>query len=77
MKKTINQNRLSYIGSMIRGFRFGGGLSQNELADLSGTHVNTIKRLENNKCNVTLCNLYKIADGLEIDIRDLLLPDDD
>lgn len=76
MVNSINKKRFSFIGSMIREYRFCRGLSQFELANLSDIHVNTLKRIENSKGNVTIVKLFQLADALELDIRDLL-PDDD
>ena len=47
------------------------GLSQEELAEKAGLHRTYIGMIERAEKNITLCNIEKIANALEIAIRDL------
>ena len=46
------------------------GITQQDLADISGVGVRTIKDIETNKGNPSLQTLFKIADalGMELDL---------
>lgn len=51
-----------FFGSIIRDTRIKKGLSQNELATLSGTSKTYISRIENNLIEPELSTLYKIVE---------------
>ena len=72
MKKTKEHlTMLEEMGNLARNWRIGEGMTRKELFRLSGVHMNTIKRLEDGE-NITILNLKKIADGLGVDLSDLL-----
>ncbi len=51
------------------------GLTQKQLAELSGVNIRQIQRIENGESNIeniTLKNAAALADALKIEIRDLL-----
>lgn len=59
------------FGKKVRGFRKEKGLSQEQLAfkaDLHRTYIGMIERAEK---NITLVNIEKIANALEVDIKEL------
>lgn len=56
-----NKNRF-YFGSVIKETRIKRGLSQQELAALSGTSKTYISRVENNQIEPELSTLYKIVE---------------
>ena len=59
------------LNENIKAIRKSKGLSQEELsfkADLHRTYIGMIERAEK---NITLTNIEKIANALEIDIKDL------
>jgi DNA-binding XRE family transcriptional regulator len=56
-----NKNRF-YFGSVIKEARIKKGLSQQELAALSGTSKTYISRVENNQIEPELSTLYKIVE---------------
>lgn len=65
------QNILKKFGERIREIRKEKGLSQEELAhkaDLHRTYIGMIERAEK---NITLVNIEKIANALEISIKDI------
>ena len=49
-------------------------IKQKDLAKVLNKNVNTIARICGNKSQPTLAHLYKIADALRVDVRDLLVP---
>ena len=58
----------------LRRLRVTAGLSQEELADRAGLHRTYISSVERAQRNVSLENLFKIAQGLEVSAQDLLNP---
>ncbi len=49
-------------------------IKQKDLAEMVGKRENTINRICGNKSQPTLAHLYEIADALQVDVRDLLVP---
>lgn len=69
------QNILIQFGKQVRKIRKEKGLSQEELAykaDLHRTYIGMIERAEK---NITLINIEKIANALEINIKELFSED--
>jgi transcriptional regulator with XRE-family HTH domain len=65
------------FGEKVRETRKDKGLSQEELAhkaDLHRTYIGMIERAEK---NITLINIEKIANALNIDIKELLVINDE
>lgn len=61
------------IGENIRSYRHKYGLTQENLADLSGLSINFISRLERtDDQNVSLKSLLKIASAFHIDVSELV-----
>lgn len=50
------------------------GISQTELANRLGKTFNMVNLYATNKVQPPISVLYRIADILEVDVRDLLLP---
>lgn len=68
----LKQNILIKFGEKVREIRKEKGLSQEELAhkaDLHRTYIGMIERAEK---NITLINIEKIANALEVSIETLL-----
>ncbi|PJA53295.1 MAG: transcriptional regulator [Candidatus Marinimicrobia bacterium CG_4_9_14_3_um_filter_48_9] len=66
------QNILIKFGDRVREIRKEKGLSQEELAhkaDLHRTYIGMIERAEK---NITLINIEKIANALEVNIKELI-----
>lgn len=60
------------IGRLIRETRMKTGLTQQELAVMSGTTRNYISRIENDRSDIELATLYKIIEtglGKQLEIR--------
>lgn len=63
---------LLFFGTNVRKFRVKKGLSQEQLAHLSDLHRTYIGMIERAEKNITLINIEKIANALEVDIKELL-----
>ena len=60
------------VGNLIKESRLKSGLTQQELAVMSGTSRNYISRIENDKSDIELATLRKIIEtglGKKLDIR--------
>ena len=69
---TIKRDILIRFGKKVREIRIEKGLSQEQLsfsADLHRTYIGLIERAEK---NITLVNIEKIANALDININDLM-----
>src|SRR4051794_8676689 len=60
------------VGTKISKARRKLGLSQAQLAEMSGTQVSTVFSAENGAQNLSLKTLQKLAEALKVDMRDLL-----
>ena len=65
------QNILIKFGERVRETRKDKGLSQEELAHKANLHRTYIGMIERAEKNITLINIEKIANALEIRINDL------
>lgn len=63
---------LKKFGDKVRDFRKQRNLSQEELADKAGLHRTYIGMIERAEKNITLLNIEKIANSLEVEISELL-----
>ena len=63
---------LTLFGHNVQKYRKIQGLSQEKLAELAGVHRTYIGMIERAEKNITLCNMQKIAQALNVDIQDLL-----
>lgn len=64
------------LGNKIKVAREAKQLTQNELAKISGVSRASLQLYEANKGNITLDNLEKIADALNVDIAFFVSPND-
>jgi transcriptional regulator with XRE-family HTH domain len=60
------------FGKRIREERVKKGLSQEALAELANMHRTYIGMLERGEKNITLCNMEKVANALNIPLHNLL-----
>lgn len=60
------------FGDRVREIRTQKGLSQEQLASLADVHRTYIGMIERAEKNITLINIEKIANALEISINELL-----
>lgn len=66
-----NRNILIKLGERVRKIRSATGLSQEKLAEKANLHRTYIGMIERAEKNITLINIEKIANALEISIKDL------
>lgn len=66
------QQILIELGSTIRELRKQRGLSQEDLADLSGLHRTYIGGIERGERNVAFINIIYLAKALDVSLSDLL-----
>tara|TARA_R110002074_G_C12148358_1_gene629926 strand:- start:253 stop:486 length:234 start_codon:yes stop_codon:yes gene_type:complete len=64
------------FGEKVREIRKKKGLSQEELAHKANLHRTYIGMIERGEKNITLINIEKIANALDIDIKELLAIND-
>ena len=60
------------LGQRVRQFRVDQGLTQTNLAELSGLSHSALSKIENNQLSPTFETILKIIGGLNIDISELL-----
>ncbi|WP_231511640.1 helix-turn-helix domain-containing protein [Chondromyces apiculatus] len=62
------------FGRNLRRLRTSAGLSQEELAARSGLHRTYVSSVERGNRNVSLENIFALAEALKCEPRDLLAP---
>lgn len=70
----MRSNPKQILAHNIKNFRKQTGLSQEELADRAGLHRTYISSVERAQRNVSLENIYGIAEALGVPAADLLRP---
>lgn len=70
------QNILIKFGERVREIRKKKGFSQEELADKADLHRTYIGMIERAEKNITLLNIEKIANALDVNIKELLAIND-
>ena len=60
------------FGSQVRELRTQRGLSQEQLAHVAGLDRTYVGSVERGERNISLDNIWALADALEIDVSDLL-----
>ena len=60
------------FGQNVQRLRKELGLSQAQLAERAGVHRTYIGMIERAEKNITLCNIEKIADALNVSIKELV-----
>ena len=68
----MKEKILLQFGERVKYFRKKNNISQEKLAELSELHRTYIGMIERGEKNITLSNIYKIANGLKIDVKELL-----
>jgi len=68
----IDTNILKTFGENVRKIRRKKGLSQEELAFKANLHRTYIGMIERAEKNITLINIEKIANALEVNIKELI-----
>ncbi len=62
------------FGANLRRIRKSTGLSQEDLADRAGLHRTYISSIERAERNISLENIFRLAEALDVDPGDLLNP---
>lgn len=70
----MNENILVLFGNRVKEIRKEKGLSQEQLSFKANLHRTYIGMIERAEKNITLINIQKIANALEIEIVELLKP---
>lgn len=66
---------IKVFGTNVRKYRNELGLSQEKLAEKSGLHRTYVSDIERFRRSISLENIQKIANALEIDVYKLFLED--
>lgn len=64
---------LKIFGANLRKYRLESGLSQEKFAEKCGLHRTYISDIERSKRSISLENVQKIADALEIETYELFI----
>lgn len=70
-RKSIPSDFLISFGAVVKTKRLSLGFSQEELADRSGLHRTYITDIERGARNITLKNVKRISEALQITLSDL------
>lgn len=68
----MNEDVCVRFGEKLRDIRLELGYSQEELSFKAGLHRTYISSVERGKRNVSLTNIKKLADALDLKMRDLM-----
>lgn len=68
----LKANILLLFGDRVRELRQNSGLSQEQLAYKAGLHRTYIGMIERAEKNITLVNIERIAQALEVEIETLM-----
>lgn len=66
------QQNLKHFGEMVRQIRKMRQLSQEDFAEKCGLHRTYIGGVERGERNVSLLNIIKMAQALDVDVADLV-----
>lgn len=67
----INMNICEKFGKNVKKYRLNAKISQEKLAELCNFHRTYISDIERGKRSISLNNIEKISNALNIDIEDL------
>lgn len=67
----MNSNILKSVGQRIRDIRKQKGLTQEELGEICEFHYTYVGAVERAEKNISLINLQKLADALEVQVQEL------
>ena len=65
------ENRVENFGLKVKFFRSRLKLSQDELAEKADLHRTYVGAVERGERNICLVNIFKLADALEVEAKDL------
>jgi transcriptional regulator with XRE-family HTH domain len=67
----VNKNLLHEFGARIRSLRTARGLSQEQMAELTGFHRTYIGMVERGERNISLANIGVFADRFDMSVSEL------
>ncbi len=70
-------NLVKIFGSNVRKYRIEAGLSQEKLAEIADLHRTYVSDIERFQRSISLDNIQKIAEALNVDAYKLLKAEDD
>ena len=70
--KTDSNGRLHKLGAAIRAARLERGLSQEALADASGVDRSHMGKIERGERNVSVLNVARVAEAMDMTIASLM-----
>ena len=71
---TVDDQRRAWFGHAVRDRRGLLHLSQGQLADRAGLDRKTVNRVELAVQNLSMERMWRLADALDLDVRELLGP---
>ncbi len=74
---TEREKRIASVAGRLRAARFERGWTQDQLADVSGVGVATIRRIENRTTEPRIDTTARLADALGVGLKALAFGDDD
>ena len=69
---SMKETSLVRLGEDIKHFRKECGLSQEKLAELANLHRTYVGGVERGERNISLLNLVRLANALEVSVADLV-----
>lgn len=69
---SVSTSARELFATRLRQIRLAKGLSQEALADLAGLHRTYVGSVERSERNVSIDNMERLANALEVDISELL-----
>lgn len=67
-------NVMVRFGEQMRKVRTRVGVSQEKLAELAGLHRTYVSSVERGKRNISLVNIQKLAEALDVSLREMMPP---
>lgn len=66
---------IKIFAANVKRFRLSAGLSQEALAEKAGLHRTYVSSVERAERNISLQNIFTLAEALGVDARELLAPE--
>lgn len=58
----------------VRRIRLAGALTQEQVAEAAGLHVNYVSSVERGERNISICNIERFAHALGVEMAELVSP---
>lgn len=63
---------LTAFASKLKAMRLKKGVSQEKLAEMAGLHRTYVSLVERGTCNISLLNIHKLAEALDVPLTKLM-----